>query len=338
MAKRSQSASTGRYVKKVREFFSEHPRARVPTGFGQDYSFRRELPVSPPTAYYLRRYSSFWDSLKAFRADRPEKSRTEDPAAWAMVPYRQDAADRLLTALRERTPRQVEADVCIQSGDRRDSSVEPGARRDNYEAAERALLEWCEEAFREPGIPEDQVPGPGHQDPRARVAWEIRYWLHPLLWAYANPKVFFNEVAPQIDSNQLFDSKKLMPDHPFISHGCLAAVLHTWGYGALLNDAVRIAFEEAAKRPEELSEILADAEGKGPYVEGPPAGATKGRQKKRRVDNLATKQKVLQLADEYESQTGAPRGGVKVGVEVVARREGRTPNAIRQRIKRATKK
>jgi hypothetical protein len=254
-----------------------------------------------------------------------------------MVPSREEASDRILAGLAERTPAQVELALRAKRGDHETAIASLPERRDNYEAAERALLEWCGAAFRAAGIPEDEAPGPNHPDPRARAAWEIRYWVHPLLWAYADTKRFFCEIAPQIDSNHLFDSDKLIPG-PYMSHGTLAETLYTWGPGALLNPSVRAAFDKAAESSEEFSRILAYAEGKEAYVEGPPPGKTKGKPKRRRVDNLSTKNDVYKAANDYEEQTGAPRGGCKVAIKMIARREGISPEGVRKRMKRARPK
>lgn len=334
MAKRSQWVASIRSGEKLEDFFKKQGYSRAAAGFG-NFSFNRELPTSPPTAYYLRRYSSFWDSVKAFRAETPAKSEEEMPEAWAIVPFRREAADRILSGLGEHTPTAVEYALTLCGGDRKRALASLSERRDNYGAAEDALFAWCEQASHAAGIPENEGATPDHPDPRVRAAWEVLYWIHPLLWAFAAPRHFFQEIAPQIDPNNLFDPKKLVPHHPFISHGALASCLHTWGYGAVLNPAVSTALTMAANSPNELTEILNEAEGKEPYVEGPPRGKTRGKPKRRRVDNFRTLSAVHEIANEYEQQTGAPRGGGKVATELIAQKEGVSPEGIRKRIQRA---
>lgn len=264
MAKRSQWGEILKRRERLRSRRSQ-PRLQGPAGFGLSFTHNRAeegkpfAPVSPPTAFFLRRFSSFWDALKAWRADTPpEKSRLaheKAEQAWAMVPHHREAISRILSAL--------------------------GSRRDDYAAAEKALMNWCHTTARKAGLTRGEPLRPDHPDPSMRVAWGLRFWVHPLLWAYADPKKFFRDVAPKIDSNRLFDPKEIGPfgDDGSFRFSKLGRTLYTWGFGALLNPAVRRAFDAAAKNPEKLVEILAEAEGRGCYNEGPPLGATKGKRK-----------------------------------------------------------
>jgi hypothetical protein len=237
MARRSQWAAVERRSKQLERFFEKHGRAARGPGQGGSYVYNRELPVSPPTAYFLRRYSSFWDALHAWRADRPKRDAPAD--AWQTVPLRIEAANAVMEGLRQPSKKAVRAYAALKRRPEFANFPPPSASRNNYRAADAALGRWCADASRATNLPPKGPFSPNHPDLRMRVAWELLFWLRPLLIAYADPRRFFAKVAPQIDPNRLFDLKQLRPvDHPFISHGRLAEALHTWGFGALLNPNV----------------------------------------------------------------------------------------------------
>jgi hypothetical protein len=309
MAKHSQSLEVLRRNASLESFFKKHGPERKALGWGEDFSFNRELPASPPTAHYLRRNVSFWDAMKEVHAHRPARTKEQDPRAWEMLPFIRKAAETVLTAL--------------------------GERRDDLKAARAALHGWCDRAVQEAALGPGDAPSREHPSPAVRAAWTFQFWLEPLLTAYENPRRFFCEVAPQIDPNRLFDPVGLT--QPAFSEYRLGGVLHTWGYGALLNPEVRAAFDQAAENPERFARVVGWAEGRGSYVEGRKPGQRDSKQRKPHVDNTGTKARVLKEADRFEERYLTGWGSVAHGVRVVAEQEGRTASAIRRRMSRASR-
>jgi hypothetical protein len=198
----------------------------------------------------------------------------------------------------------------------------------NYEAAERSLHEWYLSVLRANGFPEEQ-PRPSFADPRPQVAAaaELRVYIAELIIAYADPHRFFQTVAPERHPDDF---------NATILSTRLGRTLWRWGFGALLNDDVRRAFDSAT--PSQMIEILGFAEGRERYREGNPPGSGKGKRKKKRVDSVGTMVQATTRATEIEKSERLDRGGMKRAIEEIANAEKRSPAAIRKRITRARNK
>jgi hypothetical protein len=200
----------------------------------------------------------------------------------------------------------------------------------NYERAEDRLWNWCEDVFRTNGFRDGgALPSISDARPAVAVAAELGTVISQLIIAYADPHRFFKEVAPE-DTPEHFDATRL--SDPF----WLGRTLWIWGFGALLNDDVRRAFDSAT--PNQLIEIIGQAEGREKYQEGVPPGTGKGKAKKKRVDLIGTKAEVNARATEIETNESLHVGGTKRAIKEKAKAEKRSPSAIRKRITRASNK
>jgi hypothetical protein len=198
----------------------------------------------------------------------------------------------------------------------------------NYEAAERSLHKWYLGILRANGFPEEKPqPSFGDDRPQVAAAAELRIYIAELIIAYADPHRFFQKVAPERHSDD-FNANVLS--------NRLGRTLWRWGFGALLNDDVRRAFDSAT--PSQMIEILGFAEGRERYREGNPPGQGKGKPKKKRVDSVGTMVQAATRATEIEKNERLERGGMKRAIEEIAKAEKRSPAAIRKRITRARNK
>lgn len=326
MARHSQWEAIKREVREAQRHLAKHGRrGRLATGYGPGYPLNRRLPASPPTAYFLRRYASLWDALCAWRVDVTARGEATKEQL-AMVPPKKEAATKILAGLRE--PNESGRAFALKTG------KNSPTRRDNYEAAKRELMAWCEKARRDAGMSEDDALPPDHPEPRVRVAWEMLKWMHPLLLAYSNPRQFFAEIAPGLDSNRLFNREKLMPNG-LLSRSALALVLHTWGYGALLNPEVRRAFDAADSGT--LSDVLAEAEGKEAFREGREPGRKDSKPRPKRLDGR-TGARVNVAARKLEERGVRLNDGGETyrqrALTRVAERQHVSRSAIKKRIQR----
>lgn len=200
----------------------------------------------------------------------------------------------------------------------------------NYVRAEDCLWGWCEEVFRANGFRDGgALPSISDARPAVAVAAELRSVISGLIIAYADPHRFFRKVAPR-DSPADFDAARLS------SADWLGRTLWVWGFGALLNEDVRRAFDAAT--PSQLVEIIGKAEGREKYREGNPLGSGKGKAKKKRVNSAGLRGQLEHRATEIELINRLDRGGKKLAVEEVAKAEGRSVAAIQKRVTRASNK
>lgn len=117
----------------------------------------------------------------------------------------------------------------------------------------------------------------------------------------------------------------------------LEFTLFVWGPDALMNRNVKRAFdrldgEDQLKLKREIAITRRE------YRDGPPIGATKGKPKKRRVDNVATKKAVWEEADRIERSERLDRGAVRKAIERRAVTERISPSGIKKRMQRAVTK
>lgn len=327
--------------KKAEKFFKKHSREPLAPGFGLSYAFLPLPPAAGPVAYFFRRFVSFWDALREWRVqvpppetDLPEGQLKDVKRAEETIPYRREAADKILAALEApRAKLRAYRELANQK-----------SLRDNYEAAEAAIVEWCREAKLEAHQDEDRPTASRlhsegasllERSPKLRVAWELENTVQPLMWAYRDPVKFFREIAPVVEWPN-FDPDTIGPFEHFSTFGALGQVLHEWGVAALLNPSVRAAFDAAT--PYKLIRILGWADAKSFFDEGRKPGAKDKTPRKRRVDGTATKKQVWDEADRYQKKTRESRGAVAHAVRIVAHREKRRPSTIRRRMSRASRK
>lgn len=226
MAKHSQEADARRQVEKLEKL---DPNPLLPGGdpddprLALDFSENRDLPAFPPESYYFRRFVSLRDALQAYRAESPDP-RSDDRAAAEMVPFRKQAIDSVLAAL--------------------------GTYPFNYPAAEEALLRWSRARL---PASESLDAAAGARDPEVRTAAELWMFIFPLIWAYRDPKQFFQDEVEKCYSSDF----ERLPE-------TLGRILHTWGYGVLLNPKVREAMDALSRKhsSEDLLYALAEAEGR----------------------------------------------------------------------------
>jgi len=355
--KHSQWSTVIAESKAQERFFKKHTREPKPPGFGLSYAYLPLPPAAGPVAYLFRRFVSFWDALREWRvqlppgeAEFPEHQRSELQRAGETIPFRREAADRILAALEEPTEQAraycetPEVLARFYGGSREKCLSEHKAWRDNYDAAERTLLDWCRKAKSEAHQDEDRPVTPRlraeggnplDKSPTLRVAWELENTVLPLMWAYRDPAKFFREIAPVVEWPN-FDPDTIGPFQHFSTFGALGQVLHEWGVAALLNPNVRAAFDAAT--PYKLIHILGWADAKSSFEEGRKKGAKDKTPRKRRVNGAATKKQVWDEANRYEKKERRTRGAVAHGVRVVAEREKLRPSAIRRRMSRASRK
>lgn len=288
-------------------------------GPGSGFSFLESRPLSPPVAHLFRRYAFFWDAVRAWRAESPphqedlsESDRRDWDVSVKAFQLKNEPADRILEAL--------------------------GTHRDDYTAAKNAILRWCEETRKVAGLSDGEPAWLGHSDARIRVLAEIERTILPLLCAYTDPQRFFGEIAPKVDEDRLFDPAAIGPFED-CQVGKLGQTLYTWGFGALLNSAVRDAFYGAAKDAWKMGEVLAQAEARRAYSEGRKAGSKDGRPRDRRVDGVKTRRTIDSFARRREATVAEPkRWGRAAAVKAIARRDQITPSAVRKRVERSSRK
>jgi hypothetical protein len=116
----------------------------------------------------------------------------------------------------------------------------------------------------------------------------------------------------------------------------LGRTLWIWGFGALLNENVRRAFDAAT--PNQLIEVFGQAEGRERYREGNPRGSGKGKAKKKRVNSAGLRNRIARRAAEIERTHRLDRGGSKRAIEEIADNEKRSSAAIRKRVTRSSNK
>jgi hypothetical protein len=296
-------SSTDELTGDVKAWESLGAQGQFPDGHGMDYRLFRCVPASPPVAKFLRRYVTLREALLRIRAESPRRL----PAQKSFI---RDGCNAVLAGL--------------------------GSYPWNYEAAEVRLVEWCSRIFIDNGFRSGEEPSPSVSDPRPQVAAaaELRILVSHLIIAYADPHRFFSEVAPKYAQNQFapndFDPERLAD--PL----WLGNTLWRWGFGALLNEGVRRAFDSATA--DQLIEVIGQAEGRERYREGNPFGSGKGKAKKKRVDLVGTKATVNARATAIEKVERLARGGTKRAIEEVAKAQKRTPAAIRKRMTRASRK
>jgi hypothetical protein len=267
-----------------------------PDGYGKDYRLFRCVPAGPPLAKLLRRYVTLREALFRIRVESPKRRNQR--------PFFQAGCSAALAGL--------------------------GSYPWNYEAAKERVYEWCWAVFRENGFRDGEEPRPSFYDrPQVAVAGELTTLISQLIIAYSDPHRFFIEVAPE-DTPEDFDATRL--SYPLY----LGHTLWRWGFGALLNEEVRRAFDSAT--PDQLIEVIGQAEGRERYREGNPFGSGKGKAKKKRVDLVGTKATVNARATAIEKVERLARGGTKRAIEEVAKAQKRTPAAIRKRMTRASHK
>lgn len=226
MAKHSQEADARRRVEKLEKL---DPNPLLPGGdpddprLALDFSENRDLPAFPPESYYFRRFVSLRDALRAYRAESPD-ARPDDRAAAVTVPFRKQAIDSVLAAL--------------------------GTYPFNYPAAEEVLLSWCRARL---PVSESLNAAAESRDPEVRTAAELWMFIFPLIWAYRDPKQFFQD---EVEKCYPSDFERLP--------GTLGRILHTWGYGVLLNPKVREAMDALSRKQSsgDLLYALAEAEGR----------------------------------------------------------------------------
>jgi hypothetical protein len=305
VARRSQWSAVIAETKKREGFFQRRSYEPFPPGFGLSYGFLPLPPAGGPLAYLFRRFVSFWDALREWRVqlpprdtEFPEHQRGELTSANETIPFRREAADRILAALEEPTEQarafceRPEVLARFYGGSREKCLAEHESRRDNYDAAERTLRDWCRQAKREAGQDEDRPVSvrlraeggnPLDKSPKLRVAWELENTVQPLMWAYRDPAKFFREIAPVAEWPN-FDAETIGPFDHFACWGALGNVLHEWGVAALLNPNVRAAFDAAT--PYKLMHILGQADAKGAFGEGRKKGSKDKRPRKPKPPQL----------------------------------------------------
>lgn len=342
--KHSQWSTVIAESKKREQFFKQHSREPKLPGFGLSYAFLPLPPSAGPVAYFFRRFVSFWDALREWRIQLPPRE-TELPQhqselrrANETIPFRRAAAGRILAALEApRAELRAYRELANQK-----------SLRDNYDAAERALVDWCSEAKRGAGLPEDwpdmpdaarlrsEGDNPLDKSPRLRVAWELEEYVLPLMWAYRDPKKFFREIAPKKEWPN-FDPDTIGPFQHFAHYGALGGVLHEWGAAALLNPNVRAAFDAAT--PEKLVHILGEADAKGAFEEGRKPGSKDRPDSKRRVDHAKRLRQVENVVTALVEKHGRTRrGSVGPSVRAIAKkRTGTSPSAVRRSMSIARK-
>ncbi len=323
-------------------FFKKHTRQPKPPGFELSYAFLPLPPAAGPVAYFFRRFVSFWDALREWRVqlppretEFPEHQKSELRRASETIPLRREAADKILAALEE---------PCAALRAYRELANQKSLR-DNYDAAERVLLDWCREAKREADLPEDwpDAPRPKNwaggnpldKSPRLRVAWELEEYVLPLMWAYRDPAKFFREIAPKKEWPN-FDADTIGPFDHFAHWGALGNVLYEWGVAALLNPNVRTAFDAAT--PYKLIHILGQADAKGAFEEGRKRGSKDRPDSKRRVKHGKRLRHVENVAKAIQEKLGRPRrGSVGLSVKAIAAKTSSSPAAIRKSMSIARK-
>jgi hypothetical protein len=267
-----------------------------PDGYGYDYRKFECFPGGPPLAKFLRRYVTLREALMRLRAESPNRKEQK--------PFFRAVCDATLAGL--------------------------GSYPWNYERAEDRLCDWCEDVFRTNGFRDGgALPSISDAKPAVAVAAELGTLISGLIIAYADPHRFFGRVAPR-DSPSDFDAARLS------SADWLGRTLWTWGFGALLNEDVRRAFDAAT--PSQLIEIIGKAEGREKYREGNPLGSGKGKAKKKRVNSDGLRGQLEHRATEIELINRLDRGGKKLAVEEVSKAEGRSVAAIQKRVTRASNK
>jgi len=279
--------------------FWESRQADRNAGFGQ----LPEICPYNPVAYLLQ-CVSLYDAIGKWAAERVEPSyRLEFERIPLAARARRECAKAIRSAL--------------------------GPHRDNYDAAEKTMDDWCSKARAKAGLISGKEGLRLESFPVMIPVWEINRTIRPMLVAYRNPREFFSEVAPRFFPGDF----NLRPD----DWQRLAGTLRTWKYGALLNPNVRATFDAVAEDPRAFAEVLGQAERRKAYADGRKPGSKDTRPRKRRVDNVATKAEVWRRADEIEEETRQPRGAVSRAVREKAEEKGRKPSAIRRRMSRAGK-
>ena len=275
---------------------SLRPQGVRPDGYGYEYRKFRCLPGGPPLAKFLRRYVTLREALMRLRAESPNRKEQK--------PFFRTVCDATLAGL--------------------------GSYPWNYAKAQDRLWDWCEDVFRMNGFRDGgALPSVSDARPAVAVAAELRTVISGLIIAYADPHRFFQKVAPR-DSPEDFDAARLS------NADWLGRTLWIRGFGALLNDDVRRAFDVAT--PSQLIEIIGKAEGREKYREGNPRGSGKGKAKKKRVNPVGLRDRIDRRAAEIETTDRLDRGGKKRAVEEIARNEKRSVAAIRKRVTRGSRK
>ena len=275
---------------------SLRPQGVRPDGYGYEYREFRCLPGGPPLAKFLRRYVTLREALMRLRAESPNRKEQK--------PFFRAVCDATLAGL--------------------------GSYPWNYAKAQDRLWDWCEDVFRTNGFRDGgALPSVSDVRPAVAVAAELRTVISGLIIAYVDPHRFFQRVAPR-DSPADFDAARLS------SADWLGRTLWIWGFGALLNEDVRRAFDSAT--PSQLIEIIGKAEGREKYREGNPKGSGKGKAKKKRVNSAGLRNRIARRATEIERTHRLDRGGNKRAVEEIAENEKRSVAAIRKRITRSSNK
>jgi hypothetical protein len=269
------------------------------------YGLFQELgPDSPPTAYYFRRYQTLRDSLLAMKVSE-KRAEPQDQGLW------RDASEATLKDL--------------------------GSTPPDYAAARAAIRKWFQSASRRSG---DQEPSPGH----------VADAIDNLISAYQDPKRFFCEIAPR-EFPAWFDgylaNEMLVALANLASSGLppsaidarfparLGQAIWAWGVGALDNPGIRAAWDAA---PAALkNEIISRAQGREVYSEGRRKGSADRKPRKRRVNAEATAADVDRISVALKERYGFSRGTVNLAIRGLAKKEGKSPEAIRKRRRRARK-
>jgi hypothetical protein len=287
VAKHSQEAAARRRIEKLGKL---DPNPLLPGGdpkdprLALDFAENQDLPALLPESYYFRRFVSLRDALQAYRAESPDPGHI-DRAAAEKVPCRKRAINSVLAAL--------------------------GHYPFNYPAAEKVLLSWCRARL---PASETWEAAAESRDPEVRTAVELWVIVFPLIWAYGDPRQFFQDEV-----------EKRYPSAFERLPGTLGELLHTWGYGVLLNPRVRQAMDALSRKHSsgDLLYALAEAEGRRAFRD---LGRMRTRDKERLRDEYMALPKARGVRARWIRDKANESGRAAASIERYVR-----PSSVRRR-------
>jgi hypothetical protein len=153
--------------------------------------------------------------------------------------------------------------------------------------------------------------------PSVAVYRDLQWVVFPLIRIYRDPVAFFRDIAPAQLPEQ-FGSK---PEN-------LAQAVWMWGPGALLNEDLYQAVRSLP--PDQLSDLLAQADGRDCYREGRKMGSRDSMEHRRRLKAAELKASIYARADQIEDETAEPWGAVKRAIEESAALSGVKPATVKR--------
>lgn len=276
---------------------------------GRGLTFRRlgSLRRLNRVSFLWRDSVGFPDALKTWSVDSPPKGlRAEDGTSLDLlrrrVPIKKEIAAVILRAL--------------------------GEFPHDFRSADAALLQEHRRLIPDLGLSAKGLPPAfvRSEKPEIGVARELLQVVRPLLLLYENPRRFFERQAPSYFPIDFKQAAKI------------DQTLFRWGYGALWNPVIMSAFAALGQQAGQSQVLaLALAEERDCYREGRPRGV---KSRRPRMDNTATKEQVINEANEIERKERNGYGAMRKATERFAARQvpPLKSASVKRRMSRARKK